>query len=97
VQSPIGFDWRGFPGSFRSRCHLRSARLFRHARRDDSTGVAGIIRCQRTLRRNVSVIIIVAELEVIHRIDHFRQRDRVPPFGEAGVSEVRRLKAPARP
>jgi hypothetical protein len=43
------------------------------------------------------VIIIVAELEVIHRMDHFRQRDRIRPFREAGVPAVRCIEALARP
>jgi hypothetical protein len=42
------------------------------------------------------VIIIVAELEVNHRIDYFRKRDRAPPFEEAGVPDVRCLEALAR-
>ena len=43
------------------------------------------------------MIIIVGELEVIHRIDHLRMRDRVPLFGESDLPDVRCLEALARP
>ena len=98
VQSPGGFVWRGFSGfvppsvssSFGAGILVRSARRWYGRGRYRTS-------CQRTLRRNVSAIIIVAERGVIHRIDHFKQRDRVPPFGETGVLEVRCLEALARP
>ena len=85
-----GFVRQSVSSSFGATVRVRSARRRSRCGRYYTS-------CQRTSRRTVSVIIIAAARGVIHRIDHFRQHDRVPHFVEAGAPDARCLKAVARP